>query len=84
MYTFNVLAVVFSFENKLHLHNLLNSSAPVDAVDEGGGELETNEQEGDVDDGNQTDEGSSDSEGLDANKLYKSWEKYEDSHKLER
>ena len=82
MYTFNVLAIVFSFENKLHLGNLLNSSAPVDAADEVGGELEMNEQEGDVDDGN--DEGSSDSEGLDANNLYKSWEEYEDGHKLER
>ena len=81
--TFYVRAIVFPFGNII-LHILLNSSSPVNTVDEGGGEMKTNEVEGDVDDGSQPDEGSSDSEGLDANKLYKYWEKYKDGHKLER
>ena len=67
---------------------LLNSSSPVDIVNEGRGEMKSNEEEGNCNmgdsDGSQADEGSSDSEDLDANKLYKSWKKYEDGHKLER
>ena len=57
-------------------------------VNEGGGEMKSNEEEGDcsMGEGNgiQADEGSSDSEGLDTNKLYKSWENYKDGHRLER
>ena len=58
----------------------------MDIVNEGGGEMKSNAEEDDCDmgDGSQADEGSSDSEGLDTNKMYKSWEKYEDGHKLER
>ena len=60
----------------------------MDIVNEGGGEMKSNEEEGNCNigegDGSQADEGSSDSEDLDTNKLYKSWEKYEDGHKLER
>ena len=78
----------FLLENKLYVLLLLNSSSPVDIVNEGGGEMKSNEEEGDysMGEGNgiQADEGSSDSEGLDANKLYKSWENYKDGHKLER
>ena len=79
-------AKVFTFENKLYVLILLNSSSPVDIVNKGGGEMKSNAEEGDcdMDDGSQADEGSSYSEGVDANKLSKSWEKYEDSHKLER
>ena len=78
----------FLLENKLYKLILLNSSSPVDIVNEGGGEMKSNEEEGDCSkgqgDGIQADEGSSDSDGLDANKLYKSWENYKDGHKLER
>ena len=78
----------FLFENKSHGLILLNSSSPVDIVNEGGGEMKSNEEEGDCSkdqgDGIPADEGSSDSDSLDANKLYKSWENYQDGHKLER
>ena len=78
----------FLLENKLYGLILLNSSSPVDIVNEGGGEMKSNEEEGDCSmgagDGIQADEGSSDSDGLDTNKLYKSWENYKDGHKLER
>ena len=78
----------FLLENKLYVLFLLNSSSPVDIVNEGGGEMKSNEEAGNCNmgegDGSQADEGSSDSEGLDVNKLYKSWGEYEDGHKLER
>ena len=78
----------FLLENKLYELILLNSSSPVDIVNEGGGEMKSNEEEGDCSkgqgDGIPADEGSSDSDGLDANKLYKSWENYQECHKLER
>ena len=78
----------FLLENKLYGLILLNSSSPVDIVNEGGGEMKSNEEEGDCSkghgDGIPAYEGSSDSDGLDANKLYKSWENYQDGHKLER
>ena len=78
----------FLLENKLYGLFLLNSSSPVDIVNEGGGEMKSNEEEGDCSkgqgDGIQADEGSSDSDSLDANKLYRSWENYKDGHKLER
>lgn len=78
----------FLLEIKLCGLILLNSSGPVDIVNEGGGEMKSNEEEGDCrmgeGDGIQADEGSSDSDGPDANKLYKSWENYKDGHKLER
>ena len=78
----------FLLENKLYGLILLNSSSPVDIVNEGGGEMKSNEEKGDCSkgqgDGIQADEGSSDSDGLAANKLYKSWENYQDGHKLER
>ena len=65
-----------------------NSSSTVDIVNEGGGEMKSNEEEGDCSkgqgDGILSDEGSSDSDGLDANKLYESWENYQDGHNLER
>ena len=61
----------FLLENKLYVLLLLNSSSPVHIVNEGGGEVKSNEEEGDcsLGEGIQADEGSSDSEGLDANKL---------------
>ena len=73
-------AKIFPFENKLYVLILLNSSSPVDKVNKGEGEMKSNEEEGDCDmgDGSQANEGSSDSESLDA------WGKYGDSHKLER
>ena len=78
----------FLVENKLYGLILLNSSSPVDIVNEGGGEIKSNEEEGDCSkgqgDGIPADEGSSDSDSLDANKLYKSWKNYQDGHKLER
>ena len=78
----------FLLENKLYGLILLNSSSPVDIVNEGGDEMKSNEEEGDCSkgqgDGILADEGSSDSDGLNANKLYKSWENYQDGHKLER
>ena len=75
----------FLLENKLYVLILLNSSSPVDIVNEGGGKMKSNEEVGNCNMGEgEADVGFSDSEGLDANKLYKSWEKYEDSHKLER
>ena len=78
----------FLLENKLYGLILLNRSSPVDIVNEGGGEMKSTEEEGDCSkgqgDGIQADEGSSDSDGLDANKLYKSWVNYKDGHKLER
>ena len=78
----------FLLENKLYGLILLNSSSPVDIVNEGGVEMKSNEEEGDCSkgqgDGIPADEGSSDSDGLDANKLYKSWENYQNGHKLER
>ena len=43
--------LLYSFWKNIILHILLNSSSPVDTVDEGGGEMKTNEAEGDVDDG---------------------------------
>ena len=79
-------AEVFTFQNKLDVLILCNSSSPVDIVNEGRGEMKSNAEEGNCNmgDGSQADEGSSDSEGPDTNKLYKSWEKYEDGHELER
>ena len=87
-YTFHVHPEVFSFGKQIIWTFLLNSSSPVDIVNEGGGEMKSNEEEGDCSkgqgDGIQADEGSSDSDSLDADKLYKSWENYKDGHKLER
>ena len=78
----------FLLENKLYGLILLNSSSPVDIVNEGGGEMKSNEEEGDCSkgqgDGIPAHEGSSDSDSLDTNKLYKSWENYQDGHKVER
>ena len=78
----------FLLENKLYVLLLLNSRSPVDIVNEGRGEMKSNEEEVDcsMGEGNgiQADEGSSYSEGLDTNKLYKFWENYKDGHKLER
>ena len=52
----------FLLENKLYVLLLLNSSSPVDIVNEGGGEMKSNEEEGDcsMGEGNgiQADEGS--------------------------
>ena len=87
-YTFHVRAKVFSFRKQIICTFLLNSSSPVDIVNESGGEMKSNEEKGNCNmgegDGSQADVGPSDSEGLDANKLYKSWEKFEDGHRLER
>ena len=78
----------FLLENKLYGLILLNRSSPVDIVNGGGVEMKSNEEEGVCSkgqgDGIPADEGSSDSDGLDANKLDKSWENYQDGHKLER
>ena len=58
----------------------------MDIVNKDGGEMKSNAEEVDCDmgDGSQADEGSSDSDGLDTNKLYKSLGKYQDGHKLKR